>query len=148
MLQSAVLECEGFSQTFGQIDGMGHHQKGQSVFLVQLQQEICHHFHILPVKGPGGFIGQQDGRCIDHGPDHRSTLALTAGKLSWQLAPVLPDPDPLHKGFGALLLFCAFIFFCIHQGGDQYIFQEGALRKQVVELKYKAVVIVAKTSDR
>ena len=68
------------------------------MFLVQAGKQVDKPLRVILVEGPGGLIGQKQGRTVDEGAGNRRPLTLTARNLTWAVAlavrQALPEEPP------------------------------------------------------
>ena len=96
------------------------------------------------IKCSGGFVGEDEAGLIDQCTHHGDPLAFAAGELGWAVGEPVAKPDTIEQLFRALD--CAgrrLTVFCERR--HEHVFQNRALREQVVRLKNEADFLV---SDR
>ena len=118
----------------GELLGVGHHDQGDVFVAVEFDEQVSKRFGGRMIKCAGGFVGENEAGSIDQCAHDSNALAFPAGELGWSVVDAVFKSDPLEELLGA----CEGTGRGAAGGGQrryEYVFEDGALRQQVMGLK-------------
>ena len=122
---------------------MGHHDERNPFVLVQLHQQFAQGLGRATVEGAGRFVGQQQPRLVDQGPNYRHPLSFATRQLARSMpsataqAHLVQQPPSTIRRLGTVGVAAS------SQRRHQHILQHRALRKQMMRLKDESEAAVA-----
>src|SRR6516165_5029252 len=93
------------------------------------------------VKVAGRLVGKEEGRLVDERAGNGGALAFAAGEFGGPVVEAIGEANPA-KQFARPLLDLGFRIGG-NKRGNQRVFENGALRQQVVILEYETDVAIA-----
>ena len=126
---------------------MGDNDEGDVLLAVQFEQELREVFGGYAVEGAGGFVGEEELRAVDEGADDCDALTFTAGKLAGTMMEAVGETDAGEERLSTFTGRAAAADIGISEGGDEDVFQHGALRQEMVGLENEADLLVANARE-
>ena len=124
---------------------VGHDDKGLSELIAQIEEELVEFFLVFRVKGARGFVGKDDSRVIDEGTGYGYTLFLTPREFVGLMSGAFSKSHEIKQFLGSLLGLS--VRQTSNIGGNHDVLDSCKLREQLVELEYKAYVLVAEVGE-
>ena len=122
---------------------MSYHQQGQAVFLVQAGKQVDKPVRVILVEGPGGLIGQKQGRTVDEGAGNRRPLTLAARNLTWAVALAVRQAHFLEEPHGPLPQFLPPQVAMTRQGRHHHVLKNGTGGQEMMGLKDETNGLIA-----
>ena len=126
----------------GEFFGVGYHDQGDVFVAVEFDEQVSKRFGGRMIKCAGGFVGENEAGSINQCAHDSNALAFPAGELGRLVVDTVFKSDSLEELLGAF------------EGTDrgaagggqrryEYVFEDGALRQQVMGLKNKTDLLAA-----
>ena len=110
---------------------------------VEVEEEGGKGVGVVAVEGAGGFVGEEKFGAVDEGADDGDALAFATGELAGAVVEAVGETDAGEERLGAFSGRAAAGEVGIGEGGDEDVFQHGALRQEMVGLEDEADLLVA-----
>ena len=141
--QLAVAEFEDAVHFAGEVGGVGDDDEGDVLLAVEVEEEGGEGVGVVAVEGAGGFVGEEKFGAVDERADDGDALAFAAGELAGAVVEAVGETDVGEERLGASTGGAAAAGVGIGEGGDEDVFQHGALGQEMVRLKDEADLLVA-----
>ena len=128
-------------EPLGQLGTVRHDDKHCPFLAAQLQQERSYRLGGVPVEVAGRFIGQEQGRAVDEGPADGDALPLASRKFRRPVPNSRGQPDTVEQEPGTF--FGGLVGAAPGQCGNQDVFEDRALRQEIMVLKDETDVRVS-----
>jgi len=141
--EAAVFEAVGFLHARGEGGVVGDDDQRGAGLLLGLKEEVGDLVAGRGVEGAGGFIGEEELGLIDQGAGESDAELFAAGELPRAMGEAVSEADGSEERLGAGAGGGGVFGPVTGEAGDEDIFEDGALREQVVELEDEADGAVA-----
>lgn len=94
-LQPAVADFERFLHLRGEVQGVGHHDEGDLLFLVQFDEQLGEILSGSAVERAGWFVGKEQDGFVDERANDGDALAFATGKLAGTVVEPVGQPNSL-----------------------------------------------------
>jgi hypothetical protein len=140
--QASVPQLKPASHLSGQVRRVRCHHQRDALLPIQFDEQARQFLSGRAVKRARRFIGQQQAGLIDQAPDDGDALAFAAGKLAGAMMQARTEADAIKQAARALRGRLAKLIVAADQRGHEHIFQNRALRQQMMGLENKADLAV------
>ena len=107
---------------------------GDSVFVVEVGDDVEDFGSVRGVEVSGGFVGEEDGGFFDEGAGDADALLLTAGEFGWSMVGAVTEADEGQGVFGAVATVGP---VAVHHG-EFDVGECGETWEEIVGLEYEA----------
>jgi hypothetical protein len=134
-LKHAVLEFEGAVHASGQVECVGNDNQRDTFLLIEPDEEIAEIRGRGAVERTGRFISKEKLGLINEGANHCDALAFATGELTGAMRESAAETHFIQELTGALRSGGAEFVVFEWKRGDEDIFEDRALRQEMVRLK-------------
>ena len=142
LLQHPIDNFARLRKHLRQFGTVGDYDQNVVLLLMQVDKQLADALGILAIEVAGRFIGEQQRRLLDQGAGHGDALPLAAGEFGGIVSESVGSGRRVPANRGHILDSCG-VAFAIHERRHQHIFQNGALRQQMMILKDEADPTIA-----
>ena len=142
VISPSIAKADLSLQAVRQVFVVRDHDQGNLFANIERQQDIFYLFSCFRVKVSCRFIGKNDIRFHDQRPGYGDPLLLPAGELAGFVADAMSEADTFQQCLRPLFGLAA--RNPVNEGRHHGVFQSAELRQQVVQLKNKTDLPVAK----
>ena len=130
--QDAVFQRVDAVAELGHLGVVGHHDHGDSALVAKGAEVVHDHTAGTGIKGPGGFVRQQDAGIVHHGAGNGHTLLLTTGKAVAAVMDAGGEPHQLQGPDDTLPAFRGGHVFI--DEGEFHILEHGGVVEHIARL--------------
>ena len=144
----AVADGAGLFHAFGEGPVMRDDDERHLLLGIEFKQQAGEIGGVGFIKGAGRFIGKKQNGLVDQGAHDGDALFLASGKFRGAVAQAVAQPDAFQKRPRAAFARAHRVGRGAGENGNENVFQNGAMREEVMKLKNKANFIATDRGER